>query len=47
MDLGLERSEMAYFYFPQNTDILIFFQFEVGQKGQSYQFQRDLTDKSL
>lgn len=62
MGLGLERSETTHFYFPENTDILIFYKFEVGQTdenilqneysrinsySQSYQFQRDLTDKPL
>lgn len=35
MVLGQERSEMAHIYFPENTDSLIFFQIEVGQRDKT------------
>lgn len=31
MGLGHKRSEKAQFYFPENTDILTLFHFEMGQ----------------
>lgn len=36
MALGLERSDMAHFYFPQNTDILILSSLKWSKKMKTF-----------